>query len=74
MRTMCVRNECYYGGQCQFTTKEFSLSSDTVLGNQIHKHLPIFHQPAAVKVSIAIITIILFIGLTSGTLSMITFN
>ena len=71
---MCVCNECYHGGRCQFTTKGFSLSLDTVLGSQIHQQLRIPHQPTAVKMSIAISTTMLLIGLGSGGPSIIIFS
>ncbi len=32
---MCVCDEYFYGTMCQFSTNEFSLSLDTILGYQI---------------------------------------
>lgn len=71
---MCLCRECYFGTKCQLTTKGFSLSLDTILGYQIRQHASVPHQTAAVKVSIAITTTMIFIGLISGVLSTMTFN
>ncbi|CAF1003630.1 unnamed protein product [Adineta steineri] len=72
--TMCACNECYFGGQCQFTTKGSVLSLDTILGYQIRQHLSVSHQSTPVKVSIGITSLMLFIGLVSGILSAMTFS
>lgn len=72
--TMCICTECFYGSQCQFTTKGFSLSLDVILGYQIHPQVPITHQPASVKVSIAIATLMLLIGVFNSLLSGMTFR
>jgi hypothetical protein len=72
--TMCVCRECYFGTKCQLTTKGFGISLDTILGYQIRKHLSIPHQTAAVKVSIAMTTIMIFIGLISGIFLTMTFS
>ena len=72
--TMCACRECYFGGQCQFTTKGSALSLDIILGYQIRQRLSVAHQSTPIKVSIAIITIMLLIGLVNGTLSTMTFS
>ncbi|CAF0930767.1 unnamed protein product [Adineta steineri] len=72
--TMCACSECYFGGQCQFTTKGSVLSLDIILGYQIRQHLSVSHQSTPVKVSIAITSLMLFTGLVSGILSAMTFS
>jgi len=71
--TMCICAECYYGGKCQFTTKGFSLSLDVILAYQVRPHIDISRQRAAIKVSIAISSLMLFIDLICNTLSIMTF-
>jgi hypothetical protein len=71
---MCVCRECYFGTKCQLTTKGFGLSLDTILGYQIRQHTSIPRQPTAVKVSIAMTTSMIFIGLISGIFSTLTFS
>ncbi|UJR19055.1 hypothetical protein I4U23_022186 [Adineta vaga] len=56
--TMCICNDCYYGGKCQFTTKGFGLSLNVILGYHIHSHLSIVQQSFPVKITIIIIIII----------------
>jgi hypothetical protein len=71
---MCACNECYFGGQCQFTTKGSVLSLDIILGYQIRQHLSVSHQSNPVKVSIIITSLMLLIGLVNGILSTMTFS
>ena len=72
--TMCICTECFYGGKCQFTTKGFSLSLDVILGYQIQPHLSIADQSTAVKVSIAVATIMFLTGLLNSLVSVMTFH
>ncbi len=72
--TICICDECYYGGKCQFSTKGFSLSLDVILAYQIHPNRPIIHQRSTVYVSIAITLLMLLINLISNTLSAMTFQ
>jgi hypothetical protein len=71
---MCVCDECFYGSKCQFSTKGFSLSIDTILGYHIRPHISLLHQFPAVKVSAAITVIMLCTGMVSSTLSILTFH
>jgi hypothetical protein len=72
--TICICPECFYGGRCQFTTKTFSLSLDVILGYHIRPYVMILHQPVLVKVSIALTTLMLVIGLINSILSIMTFQ
>jgi hypothetical protein len=71
---MCTCRQCYFGTNCQLTTKGFGHSLDTILGYQIQQHQSIPRQTRAVKVSIAMTTIMFFIGLISGTFFTVTFS
>ncbi len=71
---MCVCDECFYGTMCQFSTNEFSLSLDTILGYQIQPHLSIYRQPLSIKLSALITMLIFLIGIINFILSMITFQ
>ncbi|CAF3551688.1 unnamed protein product [Rotaria sp. Silwood1] len=64
-KTMCVCRECFYGTKCQFTTKQFGLSLDAILGYQIHPRLPITRQSIYVKSSIVVATIMLAVVTTA---------
>lgn len=70
----CVCNDCFYGARCQFSTKDFQLSLETILGYQIRPHIVLLQQTMAVKISIAVTMIIFVLGLINGIVSIITFQ
>jgi hypothetical protein len=70
----CICDGCSYGSRCQFSTKGFSLSLDTILGYQIRSNESITRQRLSIKITIAITTIMLVSGFISGTLSILTFR
>jgi hypothetical protein len=72
--TVCVCPDCFYGAKCQFTTKHFGLSLDTILGYHIQPHLSITQQSASVKISIALAILMFILVLIGGTLSSLTFQ
>jgi hypothetical protein len=72
--TICICPECFYGGRCQFKTKTFSLSLDVILGYHIRPYVMIIRQPVPVKVSIALTTLMLVIGLINSILSIMTLS
>jgi hypothetical protein len=62
----CICEDCYYGSRCQFSTKGFLISLDSIVAYHIKPNIPVNRQPLIVKTSI-----IFVIGLISGLLSMI---
>ncbi|CAF2548696.1 unnamed protein product [Rotaria sp. Silwood2] len=71
---ICMCNDCYYGRQCQFSTKNFIFSLDPILGYHIKPSISLHRQPFIVKFSIAITTIMLILELIMGSLSTATFR
>ncbi|CAF3947495.1 unnamed protein product [Rotaria sp. Silwood1] len=71
---VCVCRDCYYGSRCQFSTKSWTLSLDTILSYQIHPHIQISRQPIIVKISIAVTTIMFGCGFISSLFSFLTFR
>lgn len=71
---ICVCNECYYGSRCQFSTKNFVLSLDTILGHQIRPFISFAEQRLSIKVITAIAILMVIGGLTSTILSILTFQ
>ncbi|CAF4022619.1 unnamed protein product [Rotaria sordida] len=71
---MCVCNDCYYGRQCQFSTKDFIFSLDPILGYHIKPNASFHQQPFIVIFSIIITTIMLISQLIMGSLSIATFK
>lgn len=74
MSVACICSECYYGTRCQFSTKGTGFSLDTILGYEIRRDISIVQQPASIKVSIAIMVIMLLASIFNGTLSIMTFQ
>jgi hypothetical protein len=72
--TVCICDECYYGTKCQFTTKGSSLSLDIILGYQIRPYISISDQRIAVRISIVLTKLLMFVSFVSGTLSTLTFR
>ncbi|UJR06985.1 hypothetical protein I4U23_011273 [Adineta vaga] len=70
----CLCSDCYYGNQCQFTTKGFLFSLDPILAYHIKPNISINQQPFIIKFSIFITTILLLFGLILSSLSLITFQ
>ncbi|CAF4339923.1 unnamed protein product [Rotaria sp. Silwood2] len=73
-KSTCICPDCYYGAKCQFSTKGFMFSLDTILGYHIKPKISLNRQPLIIKISILISTIMLISGLISGLLSIATFR
>ena len=70
----CICPDCYYGGKCQFSTKGFIFSLDSILGYHIKPNISINQQPLIIKISIAISTIMFVLGLINGFLSIVNIS
>ncbi|CAF4318425.1 unnamed protein product, partial [Rotaria sp. Silwood2] len=68
----CSCKECYYGSQCQFSTKGFSLSLDIILGYHIRPNIHFIDQPLITKIFTGVIIIIVLIGLINSLLCIVT--
>ncbi|CAF4039695.1 unnamed protein product [Adineta steineri] len=55
--SICMCPECFYGTQCQFTTKGFGLSLDAVLGYHIRPHVALQQQSSTVQRRIVLLTV-----------------
>jgi hypothetical protein len=71
---ICACDECFYGTRCQFSTNEFRLSLDTILGYKIQPNLAMNRQPLSIKLSALITMLIFLIGIINFLLSIITFQ
>ncbi|CAF2966730.1 unnamed protein product [Rotaria sp. Silwood2] len=72
--SICVCPKCFYGKRCQFSTSNFGLSLDAILGYHILPHVNLLHQTFAVKISMTLTTVMFIAGVINGILSLITFN
>ncbi|UJR06788.1 hypothetical protein I4U23_011075 [Adineta vaga] len=70
----CICRDCYYGGKCQFSTKGFIFSLDTILAYHIKPKVSLSQQSFIIKISIFISTILFLIGLINGLLAFVTFR
>jgi hypothetical protein len=71
---MCICNECSHGSRCQFSTKGYGLSLDTILGYYIQPNQPFTKQRLVIHVTTVIITLILIFGFVSNIFSIMTFQ
>ncbi|UJR06644.1 hypothetical protein I4U23_010928, partial [Adineta vaga] len=71
---ICNCDDCYYGTRCELSTKGFIFLLDPILGYHIKPNVSLNQQPFIVKLSIVIITIMLLLGLSSGSLCVIIFH
>jgi hypothetical protein len=69
---MCL--ECYFGRRCQFSTRGFGLSLDTIVGYHIFPNLNIENQSSIIKFSLSLTIIFIVIGLIDGIICIITFQ
>lgn len=72
--SLCVCDECSYGSLCQFSTKGFSLSLDTILGYQIRPDISFSSQRSSIKIVTAVVSIMLILGILNSVLCIITFQ
>ena len=73
-RSTCLCQSCYYGARCQFSTSEFGLSLDAILGYHIEPDLSISQQSPIVIFSLILTIVFVVAGLIDGCLSFITFQ
>ncbi len=70
----CICDDCSYGSRCQFSTESFDISIDVILGYHIQPDVSLSQQKFVIKMTISMTSIILFIGLLSNILSILTFQ
>ena len=59
----CICQECYFGDLCQFTTSQYSISLDSLIGQTIKTDVAFQEQPIIVISSFIIVLISIVIGL-----------
>ena len=74
LKSLCVCQQCFYGSKCQFSTKGFDLSLDSILGYRIRPQTRLSQQSSAVKISIVISSVGIFLGLINENISSMTFQ
>jgi hypothetical protein len=72
--SFCVCSDCYYGSRCQISTKESTISLDSILVYHIYSKNGINQQPIIIKIATTVITIMLCLGFINGIFSILTFR
>ena len=74
MNSFCVCLNCYFGSQCQITSKQMQLSLDLILMYRIFPNKKLNQQPIIIQIAITITTIVVCLGFVNGFLSIVTFR
>ncbi|CAF1371230.1 unnamed protein product, partial [Adineta steineri] len=64
---VCICEECFFGDLCQFTTSQYSISLDALLGSIILVDMPFRQQSWLIKTTFIIISILFVIGFCLNT-------
>ncbi|CAF4163383.1 unnamed protein product, partial [Rotaria sordida] len=70
----CVCSGCSYGSLCQLKTSQYALSLDALLGGDILVDVTFVNQTILIKLTFAIVLLMIVIGFISNILSIITFS
>lgn len=71
---ICICQECFFGDLCQYTTSQYSISLDALIGFVVISNRSIVDQSVIVQLSFAIISILFFVGLLLNTINIILFT
>ncbi|CAF1245091.1 unnamed protein product [Didymodactylos carnosus] len=69
----CVCRKCYYGNLCQFTTSQYSISLDALLGSELTATESLYEQSHLIKITFTCVCVMFIFGLFSNVLSIVTF-
>ena len=70
----CICDECSYGSRCQFSTQNFVLSLDIILGRHIRSSVSFAQQHLSIKMITAVVIIMFICGLVSSILCILIFK
>ena len=70
----CVCPECHYGSFCQLTMTQYSLTLDSILGQEIITDVSLGKQKAFVKITLALAVLMFLFGIVSNVCSSVTFS
>lgn len=74
LQFVCVCPECHYGLFCQLTMTQYSLTLDTMIGQEIMTDVSLSGQKPMIKITLALVIIMLVVGMTSNICSTLTFS
>lgn len=73
VHSACVCPECHYGSFCQLTMTRYSLTLDSMFGQEIITDASLSQQKLFIKIMFTFVVLIFFIGITSNVCSTLTF-
>jgi hypothetical protein len=73
MQFACVCPECHYGSFCQLLMTQYSLSLDSIFGQEIITGASLAQQKLFIKITLALVILIFVTGITSNVCSTLTF-
>ncbi|CAF0767538.1 unnamed protein product [Adineta ricciae] len=73
-QSICICDACHYGARCQFSTRGSLSSLDHILAYRIIPNLSIYQQSSIVLMTILITSVMLFLTIINGFLSIIAFR
>ncbi|CAF1454631.1 unnamed protein product [Adineta steineri] len=71
---ICVCDRCFFGDLCQFTTSQYSISLDALIGQRIASHTPIYRQSISVQLYFTLIILFVIIGLSLNSITITLFS
>jgi len=71
---ICVCDQCFFGDLCQFTTSQYSVSLDALIGQLIALHTPIYRQPTSVQLYLILAILFVIIGLSLNSITITLFS
>ena len=69
----CICEECYFGDMCQFTTSQYLISLDALIGQNIKTEERFHGQSTLVKISFVVMVIFVVVGFFLNTLTIVLF-
>lgn len=72
-KLICVCQDCFYSSRCQISMKGFTFSLDFILAYFIKPSVSFRKQSSIIKVSVALMTLMLVLSLINGSLIILTF-
>jgi hypothetical protein len=58
----CICEECYFGDMCQFTTSQYSISIDALIGQSIKIDVSLREQPTIIQICFVLAGILFVLG------------
>ncbi len=71
---VCICEQCFFGDLCQFTTSQYSISLDALIGQRLDFNNQIHRQPASIQLCLAFVILFFIISLCLNSLTITLFT